>query len=159
MSLRKGEVRLWFEFSAEMTERVERAEQGNVPLQFYNLKSRCYQGIHTCEGDMIVICNAMADYADIVKEFIRQSNYDGYQNAFYEIHAERCRKISLMLQEQIGYDREANMERCRAKRKYYEQNGGEPDNDVGEETLVMMVKKAREKEKQEEIKKGESHEQ
>ena len=149
---------MWFEFSAEMTERVEQAEQGNVPLQFYNLNSRCYQGIHTCEGDMIVICNAMADYADLMMEFIRQSDYEGYQKAFYEVHAKRCLKISLKLQEQIGYDREAAIERCRAKRKYYQENGDEPNSDVGEEALVMMVKKAREKEKQEEKKKGESHE-
>lgn len=158
MNLRKGEVKVWFEFSAEMTERVEQAEQGNVPLQFYNLKSRCYQGIHTCEGDMIVICNAMADYADLMMEFICQSDYEGYQKAFYEVHAKRCQKISQKLQEQIGYDREAAIERCRAKRKYYEANGDDSNNDVGEEALVMMVKKAREKQKQEEKKKEESHE-
>lgn len=154
MNLRKGEVKVWFEFSAEMTERVEQAEQGNVPLQFYNLRSRCYQGIHTCEGDMIVICNAMADYADIIKEFISQSDYEGYQKAFYEIHAERCRKISLKLQEQIGYDRNAAIERCREKQK----NSNKNSDDVGEDALVMLVKKAREKAKQEEKKKGESHE-
>lgn len=148
MNLRKGEVKVWFEFSAEMTERVEQAEQGNVPLQFYNLRSRCYQGIHTCEGDMIVICNAMADYADIIKEFISQSDYEGYQKAFYEIHAERCRKISLKLQEQIGYDRNAAIERCREKQK----NSNKNSDDVGEDALVMLVKKAREKAKQEEKK-------
>lgn len=156
MKSRKVEMKLWFEFSAEVTERVEQAEQGNVPLRFYNLKSRCYQGIHTCEGDMIVICNAMADYADIIMEFIRQSDYEEYHKAFYKIHAERCRKISLKLQEQIGYDRIAAIERCREKQKNSNKDSAD---DVGEEALVMLVKKAREKEKQEEKKKkGESHE-
>lgn len=157
MNLRKGETTLWLEFSAEMTEQVEQAEQGNIPLQFYNLKSQCYQGIHTCEGDMVVICNTLADYVDLMMEFIRQSDYEGYQKAFYEVHARRCQKISLKLQEQIGYDREAAIERCQAKRKYYEENGDAPDNDVGEEALVMMVKRAREKAKQEEMKKNENH--
>lgn len=131
---------MWFEFSAEMTERIEQAEQGNIPLQFYNLKSQCYQGIHTCEGDITVMCNAMADYADLIMEFIRQSDYEGYQKAFYEVYANRCRKISEKLQEQIGYSREAAIERCRIKRGWRES-----DNDIGEDALVMAVKKSREK--------------
>ncbi len=145
MSLTKGVNGVWFEFSSEVTEGIERAETENVPLQFYNLKSRCYQGIHTCEGDLIIICNAMSDYADILMEFIKQSEYDGYSKAFYEVHAERCRKISQKLQEQIGYDRDAAIERCRKKK-----SREEPEDDIGENALVMMVKKAREK-------KGENH--
>lgn len=138
---------MWFEFSAEMTDRIEQAEQGNLPLHFYNLKSGCYQGIHTCEGNMIVICNAMADYADILLEFIEQSDYEGYQKAFYEVHAQRCRRISQELQGQIGYDRDAAIENCRAKNKYYGAGGSMREDDVGEEALVMMVKRAREKKK------------
>lgn len=140
---------MWFEFSAEMTERIEAAEKGNLPISFYNLKASCYQGLHTCEGDMIVICNAMVDYADLLTEYINQSDYDEYQKVFYEIHAKRCRKISKIFQEQIGYNRDAAMEKCLAKKKYYGQRTGEPDNDVGEEALVMMVKRAREKKKKE----------
>ena len=137
---------MWFEFSAEVTERIEEAENGNLPIKFYNLKAGCYQGIHSCEGDMIVICNAMADYADILMEFIRQSDYDGYSKAFYELHAERCRRISERLQEQIGYNREEAIEKCRVKR-----SRKELDNDIGEDALVMTVKRARES------KKGEKH--
>lgn len=151
---------MWFEFSAEVTNWVEQDEQENIPLLFYNLKSSCYQGIHTCEGDMIVICNAMADYADLMMEFIRQSDYEGYQNAFYEYHAERCRKISLKLQEQIGYDRLAAIERCRKKKKYYDQRAEGDQDDVGEEALVLMVKRGREQKaaQEKEKEKGESHE-
>lgn len=138
---------MWFEFSAEVTERIEEAERGNLSISFYNLRAGCYQGIHSCEGDMVVICNAMVDYADLLMEFMSQSNYDGYQKAFYEIHVERCRKISRTLQEQIGYDRDAAIEKCRAKKKYYEQGGKEPGDDVGEDAIVLMVKKARESKK------------
>lgn len=134
---------MWFEYSAEISNRIEEAEKGNLPIRFYNLKSGCYQGIHSCEGDVIVICNAMIDYADLLMEFISQSDYEGYQKAFYEVHANRCRKISEKLQEQIGYDRNAAIEKCRAKKKYYGQGGEEPDNDIGEEAMVMMVKRGR----------------
>lgn len=140
MNLTKGVRKVWFEFSAEVTDRIKEAESGNLPIKFYNLKSGCYQGIHSCEGDMIVICNAMADYSDLIMELIKQSDYDEYTKTFYEIHAKRCKKISLKLQEQIGYDREAAIERCQAKRTCKEKN-----SDVGEDAMVMMVKRAREK--------------
>lgn len=145
---------MWFEFSADVTEQIEQAERGNIPIRFYNLKAGCYQGIHSCEGDVIVICNAMADYADLLMEYIRQSDYEGYQKAFYEIHAERCRKISLNLQEQIGYDRDAAIEKCRAKRKYYGQGSEDDNNDVGEDAMVLAVRKSRAQAKAQEGEKG-----
>lgn len=145
---------MWFEFSADVTEQIEQAERGNIPIRFYNLKAGCYQGIHSCEGDVIVICNAMADYADLLMEYIRQSDYEGYQKAFYEIHAERCRKISLKLQEQIGYDRDAAIEKCRAKRKYYGQGSEDDNNDVGEDAMVLAVRKSRAQAKTQEGEKG-----
>lgn len=145
---------MWFEFSADVTEQIEQAERGNIPIRFYNLKASCYQGIHSCEGDVIVICNAMADYADLLMEYISQSDYEGYQKAFYEIHAERCRKISLKLQEQIGYDRDAAIEKCRAKRKYYGQGSEDDNNDVGEDAIVLTVRKSRAQAKAQEGEKG-----
>lgn len=145
---------MWFEFSADVTEQIEQAERGNIPIRFYNMKAGCYQGIHSCEGDVIVICNAMADYADLLMEYIRQSDYEGYQKAFYEIHAERCRKISLKLQEQIGYDRDAAIEKCRAKRKYYGQGSEDDNNDVGEDAMVLAVRKSRAQAKAQEGEKG-----
>lgn len=145
---------MWFEFSADVTEQIEQAERGNIPIRFYNLKAGCYQGIHSCEGDVIVICNAMADYADLLMEYIRQSDYEGYQKAFYEVHAERCRKISLKLQEQIGYDRDAAIEKCRAKRKYYGQGSEDNNDDVGEDAMVLAVRKSRAQAKAQEGEKG-----
>lgn len=141
---------MWFEFSADLTEQIEQAEQDDIPLRFYNLRAQCYQGLYTCEGDLVVICNTLADYADIIEEFIRQSDYDGYQRVIYELHAKRCRKISLKIQEQIGYDRLAAIERCKAKRKYYGDDDEEPNDDIGEDALVMMVKRNRENAKKEE---------
>ena len=52
---------MWLEFSAGITERIEEAERGNVPLQFYNLKAGCYQGVHTCEGDCLLYTSDAAD--------------------------------------------------------------------------------------------------
>lgn len=139
-----------FEMSAMITEMVERAEEANVPIQFYNLKSSCYQGVHVSEGDMYVIINAMADYSDILMESIALSGEKlGYKEAFYEVHARRCRKISECLQEQIGYNREEAIEKCRRKHKYYG-NGGEDDSsDVGEEALYLALKRRQEKARKE----------
>lgn len=144
---------MWFEFSAEVTERIEEAEKGNLPIRFYSLAASCYQGIHSCEGDMIVICNAMADYADLLMEYIRQEGAvaSEYKKAFYEVHADRCRKISMKLQEQIGYDREQAMDKCRRKA----QRKSERDDGVGEEAMVLMVRRAREQAAEQ--KKGENN--
>lgn len=135
-----------FEMSAMITEMVERAEEANVPIQFYNLKSSCYQGVHVSEGDMYVIINAMADYSDILMESIALSGEKlGYKEAFYEVHARRCRKISECLQEQIGYNREEAIEKCRRKHKYYGGGGEDDSSDVGEEALYLALKRRQEK--------------
>lgn len=145
---------MWFEFSAEITEEIEMAEKGNIPIQFYNLKAGCYQGIHTCEGNMIVIINALADYADIMQEYIRQEgdNFLGYKKAFYELHAERCRKIGKQLESQIGYDRDATIEKCKKKHGYLGDDDGGSNSDIGEDAMVLALRKNKKK-------KGESHEQ
>ena len=109
--------------------------------------SSCYQGIHTCEGDMIVICNAMYDYSEILLDYLKQNpDCGGYNKAFYEIHANRCRKIGETLGEQIGYDRNAMLEKCKNKRFK------ETEDDVGEEAMTLAIRKRRENEQ------GESHE-
>lgn len=135
-----------FEISAMITEEVEKVEIANIPIQFYNLKSQCYQGVHVSEGDVYVIINAMADYADILMESIALSGGKmGYKEAFYEIHANRCRKISERLQEQTGYNREEAIERCRKKRRYYGDSEEEDSSDVGEDAMYLAVKQRREK--------------
>lgn len=135
-----------FEFSVDAAEEIERAEADNIFFQFYKLDAHCYQGIHTCEGDVVVICNALADYADTLLEFIRQEGEEafGYRKAFYEIYAERCRKISKKIQEQIGYDRDAAIETCQAKNKYYSPgNDDTSKDDIGEDGLTHLVKSVR----------------
>ncbi len=138
-----------FEMSAMITDEIERAEEANIPIQFYNLKNQCYQGIHVSEGDMYVIINAMADYADILMESIELSGGKlGYKEAFYQIHADRCRKISERLQEQTGYNREEAIERCRKKHRYYGDDQEDNSSDVGEEAMYLALKSRQEKTKQ-----------
>lgn len=135
-----------FEMSAMITDEVEKAEAANIPIQFYNLKSQCYQGIHVSEGDVYVIINAMADYADILMESIALSGGKlGYKEAFCEVHANRCRKISMQLQEQVGYNREEAIEKCRKNHRYYGGNEKEDSGDVGEEAMYLALKLRREK--------------
>lgn len=135
-----------FEMSAMITEEIERAEAANIPIQFYNLNSHCYQGIHVSEGDMYVIINAMVDYADILMESIALSDKNlGYKEAFYKIHADRCRKISEQLQGQIGYNREEAIERCRKKHRYYGDDKEDNSSDVGEDAMYLALKRRSEK--------------
>lgn len=145
---------MWFEEAALLTEEVEEVEYGDVPIRFYNLDAGCYQGLHTCEGDLIVTINAMFDYADLLMETIALSNGEsGYRQVFIKLHADRCRKIAQHLQEQIGYDRDAAIERCRKKRRYYGAGGEDDAGDVGEDAMYLALKLRREKSE-----KGENHE-
>ena len=136
---------MWFEEATLLTGEVEEAEQGNIPIRFYNLNAGCYQGIHTCEGDMIVTINAMFDYAELLMEVVALSDGGpGYREAFITLHADRCKKIAKSFQDQIGYDRDAAVERCRKKQRYYRTGEAEAGGDVGEEALYLALKQRRE---------------
>lgn len=136
---------LWmlFDFSAEVTQEIEAAEKQGIPIRFYKLENRSYQVIDTCEGDLFVIINALTDYAEIIMEAVRLSDDRGYREAFYKVHADRCRKISQSLQKKIGYDREAAIEKCNKKHRYLGQDSNENGNDIGEDALVLALKRRR----------------
>lgn len=54
----------------------------------------------------------------------------------YELHIKRCLKIQKLISEQIGYDREAAIEKCRKKNH-------RKDEDVGEDAVVLAARRKR----------------
>lgn len=52
----------------------------------------------------------------------------------YELHIRRCLKIEKLISEQIGYDREAAIEKCRKKNHRKEE-------DVGEDAVVLAARR------------------
>lgn len=116
--------------SIEVTE-IDGMETGGL-LRYFDLKDWSDKVIETCAGDITVIINALEDYGRLLDAVVKEWGLDGYHGALYELHAERCRKISAKYQQAVGYDYRRALDKCR-KRK-------EKEVDVGEEALSLLAK-------------------
>lgn len=125
--------------SVEIAEDVAEDERYQVPIRYYSVTHSREETITSCEGDLIVICNVLADYADMLDEFLQTDRERlGFCGALqYERMRDRCRKITAGLQEKTGYDRDAAIEKCRRK------VGRNPKADagIGEDALVLSARR------------------
>ncbi len=128
---------MWFEFSSEISSEIHEDEMNMVPIRYYDVKAGYETIFNMCQGDLFIICNAMADYADLLEKSIeeRSDTIDEVSRFMYDYHAKRCRKIFRKMEQALGYDREKAIEKCRKKQ-------GEGNDDVGEEALTLMYKKS-----------------
>ena len=110
-----------------------------VPIHYYDVDRMQEKTIESCQGDLTVICNVLADYADMLDELLQADRERlGFCGALqYERMRDRCRKITADLQEKTGYDRAAAIERCRRKAK----RGRKADDGIGEDALVHSARR------------------
>ncbi|WP_300775475.1 hypothetical protein [uncultured Acetatifactor sp.] len=110
-----------------------------VPIHYYDVDRMQERIIESCQGDLTVICNVLADYADMLDEFLQTDRERlGFCGALqYERMRDRCRKITADLQEKTGYDRAAAIEKCRKRA------GRKPKADagIGEDALVLSARR------------------
>ena len=110
-----------------------------VPIHYYDVDRMQERIIESCQGDLTVICNVLADYADMLDEFLQTDRERlGFCGALqYERMRDRCRKITTDLQEKTGYDRAAAIEKCRKRA------GRKPKADagIGEDALVLSARR------------------
>ena len=110
-----------------------------VPIHYYDVDRMQERIIESCQGDLTVICNVLADYADMLDEFLQTDREClGFCGALqYERMRDRCRKITADLQEKTGYDRAAAIEKCRKRA------GRKPkaDTGIGEDALVLSARR------------------
>ena len=59
------------EDSIQIAEDVEEDERRKVPIRYYSVTHSREETITSCEGDLTVICNVLADYADMLDEFLQ----------------------------------------------------------------------------------------
>ncbi len=125
--------------SIRITEDAAEDERGQVSIRYYSMERRRDEVITSCEGDLIVICNVLADYAELLDEFLRTDRERlGICGVMqYERMRDRCRKITASLQEKTGYDRDAALEKCRRKA------GRKPKADagIGEDALILSARR------------------
>lgn len=121
--------------SVEIAEDAAEDERDRVRIRYYSVTHSREETITSCEGDLIVICNVLADYADMLDEFLQTDRERlGFCGALqYERMRDRCRKITTDLQEKTGYDRAAAIEKCR---KRAGRNAG-----IGEDALVLSARR------------------
>ena len=104
--------------TVEMTE-LDGMEHGAV-LRYMDLggpsKPCSTREVKTTMGDLYVIVNALRDYANLLESAVSAWGLTGYHEATYQIHAERCRKISGRYADAMGYDYDKALARCRKRR-------------------------------------------
>ena len=129
--------------SAQVLEDMNGDEGGQVGLSYYHVERSREEIVTIYQGDLFTICNALSDYADLLDDYLKSEyNRLGPCGVFqYEAMRDKCRKISNTLQEKIGYDRNAAIEKCRKKAG----RGYVSDQGIGEDALILAGKPLRKK--------------
>lgn len=143
--------RFWFlfQFLREVEDRMGEDKKKQVMIEkAINLKLFCDYVVSCSYGDIVLIICMLHDYVkmldEVKKDDIQWKAY--YRNKFVTM-ADR-------LAEQIEYDYDQALEKCRKKRKKEER-----ESDIGEEAMVLAVRSGGTKKKGEREKtgKGESN--
>lgn len=111
----------------------------NVDVEYYNLSG---QELHfkICPGDLQIVCNVLYDYCNMISEMLADppdgvdENILQLWKARYEYYLQRVQKIRGKIENGIGYSAEKAIEKCNKRKP-------QKDNDIGEDALVMAMKK------------------
>ena len=120
---------------------LETLEQKDEPVEIkgaINIKTLKQFEVTCSYGDIVLIISMLRDYVKGLDE-VKQGNIDWevyYRNKFL--------KMADRLSEQIGYDYDKALEKCLKKAEKVAK-----DDDIGEEALVLALKKGAAKKKEE----------
>lgn len=120
---------------------LETLEQKDEPVEIkgaINIKTLKQFEVTCSYGDIVLIISMLRDYVKGLDE-VKQGNIDWevyYRNKFL--------KMADRLSEQIGYDYDKALEKCLKKVEK-----AAKDDDIGEEALVLALKKGAAKKKEE----------
>lgn len=132
------------EETLQMSMDIKKQEENGIRIEYYMLDGRRPE-INMCPGDLVIICNVMHDYATLLESLVPEK--EGYEQAMYEYHAGRCRKIQHKIEDAMNYSVEQAIAKCQKKK------GKKNDDDIGEDAMVLAARMRRKKpEKANEIK-------
>lgn len=109
---------------------------GEVVLQYRDLDGK--HEIRTCPGDIYKIVNVFMDYARLLEVVNDEWNLDAYRRAVNEVTADKLRSIAKKYQTAIGYDYDAAVAKCEARKKK-----SHKDEDIGGDALELAMKRGR----------------
>ena len=140
---KKNQLTTFLQFLNEAEKGVKKESEKQVMIaKAINLKLMCDYVVSCSYGDIVLIICMLHDYVKMLDEVRSDIQWDTY-------YREKFIKMADRLSEQIAYDYDAAVEKCRKKSRQKESS-----SDVGEDALVLVMKRAKEKKKKEE-----SHEQ
>ena len=117
---------------------MEPVQISEIMLEYLRRSRRGFSPsvVRTCEGDLLLICDALEDYAHICEQCVEreQDRLTAYQIETIKCRIERYKHIAGKYAAAIGYNREKALARC-AKRR-----ATEGREDVGEEALSALVR-------------------
>ncbi len=126
---------LWFffQFLQEVEKEISKEEEKQVMIEkAINLKLMCDYVVSCSYGDIVLIICMLRDYVKMLDE-VRSDMF------YREYYRDKFIKMADRLAEQIEYDYEKQMEKCKKN-----MNIKEKDNDIGEEALALTVTRSRE---------------
>lgn len=134
--------KLWYFFSfLDEVEKIIEPEQDKLVMieKAINLKLMCDYVVSCSYGDVVLIICMLRDYVKMLDE-IKKDDIE------YEVYyRDKFLKMANRLSEQIDYDYDQALEKCRKK-----QFKKEADSDIGEEAFALTVKRGNQKKKEEE---------
>mgnify|MGYP000097511260 CR=1 FL=1 len=135
--MEKDKLWFFFQFLHEVEENISPEAEKQVMIEkAINLRLMCDYVVSCSYGDVVLIICMLHDYVKTLDEVKRDDiQYQAYYRGKFLEMADR-------LAEQIGYDYEAALERCKKKRQR------ESDSDVGEEAMALAVKRGSGKRKE-----------
>ena len=124
------------EETLQMSMDIKKQEENGIRIEYYTLDGRRPE-IYMCPGDLVIICNVMHDYATLLESLVPEK--EGYEQAMYEYHAGRCRKIQHKIEDAMNYSVEQAIAKCQKKK------GKKNDDDIGEDAMVLAARMRRKK--------------
>lgn len=131
---------LWYFFSFldEVEKSIEQEQDKQVMIEkAINLKLMCDYVVSCSYGDVVLIICMLHDYVKMLDE---ARDDDVQYQAYYRA---KFLKMANRLAEQIGYDYDLAVEKCKKKQLKQETN-----SDIGEEAMALTTKRGMAKNKE-----------
>lgn len=129
MTNSENELFFFFEFIQEVEKDLSMEEEKQVMIEkAINLKLMCDYVVSCSYGDIVLIICMLRDYVKMLDEVRSDIQWECY-------YREKFLKMADRLSEQIEYDYDAALEKCRKKLGQKEKSG-----DIGGDAMDLAVK-------------------
>ena len=134
---KQNQLWFFFQFLQEVEKELSKEEEKQVMIEkAINLKLMCDYVVSCSYGDIVLIICMLRDYVKMLDEVRSDIQWEAY-------YRDKFIKMADRLSEQIEYDYDAALEKCR--KKLWQK---ESSSDVGEEATALAIKRSTGKRKE-----------